>query len=447
MGANMKRRKMLVALLLILSLSIANLFAGAEWENVLIAQPTDVINNQSILIEMSQGKAIDCATAFGSLTYSEPYKSSYKDYGDIVLFTLINTLDSSKNGSDNISVKITSDNATGFFFTKDGNETNNVRYELEACILEFKKKVSFGFLTVNVDYPRVSDNCKKMTTGTPQSISDNKTTLFKSNGDNEYELSVPTTEYESILGAGLIGEYPKYLRYYYICVKIIGGQNLEEGTYTSSFTITSNNLSDSPIRCTIKGYVGEKPYVESTVCNFYIDPASDSYFTDLVVKKMDTSPSKDVAKLRLYNTRRKEYSSSSTPSADNLKKRFTVYISPTSVYSDNGRYVFKKIGTENQSDDNFAYRIYYEIDTTNTTGLTKLNNNTANNTYYFYPEYTNQVISSSSGSKTYQEFWKLEDKHIYIKVSEESKEDDENMHAIGTYTSTIYFTIVPNDSL
>ena len=72
---------------------------------------------------------------------------------------------------------------------------------------------------------------------------------------------------------------------------------------------------------------------------------------------------------------------------------------------------------------------------------------TTNNTYYFYPEYTNQLLSSSGTTKSYQEFWKLEDKHIYIKVSEESKEDDENMHAIGTYTSTIYFTIVPNDNL
>ena len=241
---------------------------------------------------------------------------------------------------------------------------------------------------------------------------------------------------------GWLGDYPKHIRYYYACVKILGGQNLEEGTYTSSFFVESTGLIPRT-KYTIKGYVGEKPLVETTSCSFYIDPTPESYFMDLVVKKEDISPSKDIASIKLYNTRRKSYSND--PSKEDVKKRFTIYISPTSVYTDNGRYVFKKIGTENQSDDNFAYRIYYDIDTTNTTGLTKLNN--TNNTYYFYPEYTNQLISTSSGTKTYQEFWKLEDKHIFIKVAEESKEDDENMHAVGTYTSTIYFTIVPNDNL
>ena len=436
----MKRRKTLFALLLILSLSIANLFAGGEWENVLIAQPTNVINNQSVLIEMSQAKSIDFNSAFGSVSYTEPYKSSYEAQGDIVLFTLIDTLDSSKNNGD-ISLTITSEDATGFFFTKDGNETNKVRYELEVCLLEFEYSVSW----FTASYDKTSKS-GKMQNNTEITIGNSAKTKFETVGNNAYKLSLPKTSYRSLWGWGLSGSYPEHLRYYYVCVKILGGQNLEEGTYTSSFTITSNNLSDSPIRCTIKGYVGEKPLVESNACNFYIDPADDTYYTDLVVKKGTTSPPKDIAGLKLYYTRGKEYSgNNNTPNADNLKKKFTVYISPTSIYTDNGRYVFKKIGTENQSDDNFAYRIYYEIDTTNTTGLTKLSG--TNNTYYFYPEYTNQLLSSSGTTKSYQEFWKLEDKHIYIKVSEESKEDDENMHAIGTYTSTIYFTIVPNDNL
>ena len=432
----MSRNKYLLAILLILTLSLFAIYANAEWENVLLAQSTEVINNQSVLIELSQPKTIDFSV-FSSIAYTAPYKSSYEN-DDIVLFAIIDTLDSDKNSGD-ISLSITSDDATGFFFTKDGNETNKLRYEMEVCLLEFsyQRKYTRPYYS----YEKTTKS-QKLQENTETTIGDNKKTKFEPNGINGYKLSIPVTDYTSWAGVGLLGDYPKHIRYYYVSVKILGGQNLEEGTYTSSFYVESEGLIPKT-KYTIKGYVGEKPFVETTSCNFYIDPGADSYFTDLVVKKGETSPSKEVAILQLYKTRREDYSD--TPSANNLKKKYTVYISPTSIYTDNGRYVFKKIGTENQSDDNFAYRIYYEIDTTNTTGLTKLNN--TNNTYYFYPEYTNQLISTSSGTKTYQEFWKLEDKHIYIKVSEESKEDDENMHAIGTYTSKIYFTIVPNDSL
>ena len=434
----MSRNKYLFVILLIATLSLFAVYANAEWENVLLSQPTDVINNQSVLIELSQPKSIVFDSAFGSTAFSAPYKSSYVQEGNIVLFTLIDTLDSDKN-SGNISLSITSEDATGFFFTKDGNETNTLQYEIEMCLLEFSYKRTYRDPYYTYEKTSKSD---KLQLNTETTIGDSKKTKFETVGANAYKLSIPVTDYTSWAGLGWLGDYPKHIRYYYACVKILGGQNLEEGTYTSSFFVESTGLIPRT-KYTIKGYVGEKPLVETTSCSFYIDPTPESYFMDLVVKKEDISPSKDIASIKLYNTRRKSYSND--PSKEDVKKRFTIYISPTSVYTDNGRYVFKKIGTENQSDDNFAYRIYYDIDTTNTTGLTKLNN--TNNTYYFYPEYTNQLISTSSGTKTYQEFWKLEDKHIFIKVAEESKEDDENMHAVGTYTSTIYFTIVPNDNL
>ena len=435
MGANMNRKKSLFCILLIVTTSLAYLFAGGEWEDVLLAQPTNVINNQSILIEMSQAKSIDFNSAFGSVTYTEPYQSSYEAQGDLVLFTLIDTLNSSNNGD--VSLTITSDDATGFFFVKDGNETNTVQYTMDVCIVEFEINKSL----FSVSYKK-SSNSGKMQLNTDKTVGDNAKTKFANKGNNGYTLSIPKTSYTTFWFSGA---YPQFLRYYYVCINILGGQNLEEGTYTSSFYIESSGNNIPRTKYTIKGYVGEKPLVESTVCSFYIDPAADSYYTDLVVKTTDqTSPAKAIASLKLYNTRRKGYSSNNEPSADNLKKRFTIYVSPTSVYTANGDYVFKKTGTENQA-DSFANRIYYEIDTTNTTGLAKLSN--TNNTYYFYPEYTNQLISNVSGTKTYQEFWKLENKLIYIKVSNVSKEDDENLHSVGTYTSTIYFTIVPNESL
>ena len=436
----MMKKKML-ALIMILAVTLFAVFAGADWENVLLCQPTNVINNQNVMVEMSQAKSIDFSTAFGSVTYSAPYKSSYTDQGDIVLFALIDTLDSSKNSSP-ITFSIESDNATGFVFVKDGNDTNTVSYELETCFLEFEKKVNIGFLSVSVDYPKTGAG-KKLVLNTAASCGENKSTQFSYNGSDSYTLTIPTTSYSSILGWGWLGAYPQHIRFYYVCIKILGGQNLEEGTYTTSFHISCPGLVESE-KYTIKGYVGEKPITDSTDFSFFIDPGDDSYFTNLVVTKGDTSPAKDIAALQFYYTRRKTYNSN--PNSGNLKKKFTIYISPTNNYSDDVRYVFKKTGTENQS-DSFANRIYYEIDTTNTTGLTKYNN--LDNTYYFYPEYTYQLISSSGSSNTYQEFWKLEGKHIFIKVSEDSEEDvdEDKMHSVGTYTSNIYFTIVPDDTL
>lgn len=432
----MNRRKRLFAFIMILTVTLFCVYAGADWENVLLCQPTNVINNQNVMVEMSQAKSIQ-STVFDSVTYSAPYKSSYVDQGDIVLFTLIDTLDSSKNSS-TITFSIESDNAAGFFFVKDGNETNTVRYELEACFIEFEKETRW--FTVN--YPKTNAG-KKLVLNTAASCGERKSTQFSYNGSDEYTLTIPTTSYSSLWGLGISGNYPQHIRFYYVCIKILGGQNLEEGTYTTSFHISYPGLAE-PEKYTIKGYVGEKPVTDSTDFSFFIDPGNDSYFTNLVVAKGDNSPAKDIASLQFYYTRRNTYSSD--PNSGNLRKKFTIYISPTNTYSDDTRYVFKKTGTENQS-DSFANRIYYEIDTTNTTGLTKYNN--LDNTYYFYPEYTFQLISSSGSSKTYQEFWKLEDKHIFIMVSEDSKEemDEEKMHSIGTYTSNIYFTIVPNDNL
>ena len=334
-----------------------------------------------------------------------------------------------------------SDNPAGFFFLKDGNETNTLRYELEVCFLEFSKR------NWSSSYDRNTTASKKMTLGSDISCGGNQTTKIVYDENGKYTLTIPTTTYTSYGGLGFLGDYPKYLRYYYVCIKILGGQNLEEGTYTSSFYVSSSDSSIPRTKYTIKGYVGEKPIVESTDFSFFVEPSLDSYFTDLVVAKTTPttpSPSKSVASLQFYYTRKGTYSSE--PSENTYKKKFTIYISPTNDYTKSGRYVFKKTGTENQS-DSFANRIYYEIDTTSTTGLTKNNNDTDYNTYYFYPDYSSQLLSSSGNSKNYQEFWKLEGKQIYIRVSEDSQETNDNMHLPGTYSSTIWFTIVPNDSL
>ena len=436
----MKKNKLLIAFLLVLASSLFSLFAGADWENVLLCQPTNVINNQSVMIEMSQAKTINHDSAFGSVVYTAPYKPKYEDQGDIVLMALIDTLDSSKNGS-SVTFTIESDDPAGFYFVKDGNETNKVRYELEACFLEFEK--SFNIRKLSIEYPKTS-NGKKMRLGIEENCGESKKTKFEYNGTNKYTISIPTTSYSSILGWGWLGDYPQHLRFYYICVHVLGGQNLEEGSYSSSFHVRSSDSSIPSTKYTIKGYVGEKPVADSTEFSFFIGPAADSYFTDLVVAKNTTSPSKDIASLQFYFTRKGTYSSE--PSANTYKKKFTIYISPTNDYAANARFVFKKTGTENQA-DSFANRIYYEIDTTNTTGLTKYSNNTNNYSYYFYPDYSSQLLSSSGNNKNYQEFWKLEGKHIYIKVSEDSKETNDNMHSSGTYSSTIWFIIVPNDSL
>ena len=162
--------------------------------------------------------------------------------------------------------------------------------------------------------------------------------------------------------------------------------------------------------------------------------------------KGDTSPSLEVATLQFYYT--SPYSTNQQPDAEQRKGKYKIYISPTSTYSDNGKFTFIRTGTENQ-EPVFGNRIYYVLDTSATTGLTKYNNNANNNTYYLLTDYSNiKTQDAVFGTDKYQETWKLEGKSIYIQIAEDSKEtinppegQEPEVHQTGTYYSYMYFTV------
>ena len=427
--------KKLFLLLVFLLFLTGYSFAIGGYENVILYQATNVPNNQGVMIELSQQKAASASDFSSSI--SDVYRSSFTS--NLPLFCIVDTLDSSKSGNtNNIEMTIRSPYSDGFYFVMDGNETKKVKFTLDAFIIEFYRGRLYNYSTVNN---------KKSFTG-DITVGEDKHTSYTESvvaGYKTYTLSMPATKYTY--------NYPDYPRYYYICVNIPEANNLEDGEYTATMYLTCDRMGLNGTEIRVKGYVGEKPVeIQVSDFSFFINNGNDTYFANLEVQKDDLNPpSFDVANLQFYYTEPKEIDN---PSAAQRQGRFKIYISPTSLYSVDGKYTFKRTGTENQA-DSFGNRIYYELDTTNTTGLTKLDpNNAANNTYYLLPDYSN--VKTKEGTNyiffkdpdTYQETWKLDGKHIYIKVADESKEDpnppggqEPKVHQTGTYYSYMYFTV------
>ena len=123
-------------LLLVLMLFITGAaFAGGNFENVILYQATNVPNNQGVMIELSQPHA-EVASSFSN-NISNVYSSTFPS--NLPLFCVVDTMDSSKPGNvNNVEMKISSPYMDGFYFVKDGNETQKVAFTLDAFIIEFK---------------------------------------------------------------------------------------------------------------------------------------------------------------------------------------------------------------------------------------------------------------------------------------------------------------------
>ena len=436
--------KKTILLLVLTTLITWFAFAGGSFENAILYQPTNVPNNGGVLIELSEQKA-ETESSFSN-SWTNIYQPSFSS--NLPLFCIVDTLDSSKaENQNNVKMTISSPYSDGFYFVMDGNETKKVPFTLDAFIIEFNlNKVDYW--SAAPDY-RVTSNKKKFS-GTIN-VNGSKQTSFTESvvaSHKTYTLSVPPTNYQSG-NVQLIGTYyyPKYPRYYYICINIPGANNLEDGEYTATLILNCERMGLIEEEIQIKGYVGEKPVdVQSGDYSFFINNGKDTFFANLEVKSGETSPPLEIATLQLFYT--EPFSSYEDPTEQERGGRFKIYISPTSTYSDNGKYTFKRTGTENQ-EDSFGNRIYYELDTTSTTGLTKYNNNVNNNTYYLLTDYSNiKTQDAVIGKDKYQETWKLDGKHIYIQVAEESKEtinppegEEPEVHQTGTYYSYMYFTV------
>lgn len=503
--------KKLLLIMLAVLLPLSFVYAGGGGESAgksgysLYYLPSNVANNQNVLVEITQAKSVDAGTLGSS--YGDAISRSY-DNDNLVFCCIMDTLKKSiQNGSNNVNLTVTSPYASGFYFVKDGNETVKVPFEIEVCLSMFYKgNNSSAYGTRVVQEKLVTGTTKTFNYSTSRRTADfilgfpvNKrtetenysgNTLLTKNRTDQYTLSIAPSDFSNTMNTDTRdtryetnADYPNIIAFYYLCLKILPNQNLEEGQYTATFTLnstfnsqdisgtTKNNDSINEI-ITIKGYVGEEPETSGSEYSFFLSPSVNTYFMDLAVEKDGDEPTYDVARVQFSNTQ--VVTNPSNPASTNQRRAYTVYISPTNLYTDSDDYEFIRTGTERQ-ERVFANTVEFDLLLQTSDGVYEYirnsqdytgngNNAKANaeahfkkgkiggaglyngttNTFFLYPVYSSQQTSSGANNK-WKETWEL-DQHIYLRVKEDSKEISEGAnsrkHQEGMYKTTIYFTVV-----
>ena len=493
-------RILLIIILLLISASCLAFAGGSSEGNAgysLYYIPTNIVNNQGLLIELSQAKSVSASNV--GTSYASATSYSYSTANDLVICCLIDSLNDSVQTS-NVDVSITDNN--GFCFVKDGNQTSKIPYEIDVICSAFYKgnnSTSYSSNVINIaerkmsiiggaqssisisytterTVPRIGIPPRKTET-----ITYNESTGFSKPTLNKYVLSVSATSFTNTMNTNNLQwnetneQYPNLMKYYYICLKIPGGTGFEEGLYTANLTISATftsqdlngNQSAGSINesISIKGYIGEEPEQQSDLAySFFVFGAKDTYMMDLTQEEYY-----DIARVQFMFTEMTKQSES--PDDVNRHQRYKIYISPESYYGASGEYYFKKIGTESQ-DKSFTNSVDYDLyvqtssgsfvligeanDYTSVTSASTMKTNAqnyystgkiagaglfSNNTYYLYPLYT--VAQTITGTNsTYKETWEL-DQDIYLKITPNNDPEYADMvKQDGNYTSIIYFTVV-----
>jgi len=503
--------KKLFLIIIAVLIPLSSVYAGGGGESAgksgysLYYFPSNVANNQNVLVELTQAKSVN-ASSLGS-SYGDAISRSY-DNDNLVFCCLMDTLKKSiQTDSSNVTLTITSPDASGFYFVKDGNETVKVPFEIEVCLSLFYKGNDTNYANRLIQ--------EKLTEGEPRDYSytfsrwtgyyipfigivnrrEVKINISGSTGltkdsINQYSLKIAPSDFTNTENTdtrdtvnSTNDQYPDVIAFYYLCLKILPNQNLEEGQYTASFTLnstfnsqdisgTTKNNDSINETITIKGYVGEEPETSGSEYSFFLSPSVNTYFMDLAVEKDGDEPTYDVARVQFSNTQ--VVTNPNNPASTNQRRAYTVYISPTNLYTDSDDYEFIRTGTERQ-ERVFANTVEFDLLLQTSDGVYEYirnsqdytgngNNAKANaeahfkkgkiggaglyngttNTFFLYPVYSSQQTSSGANNK-WKETWEL-DQHIYLRVKEDSKEISEGAnsrkHQEGMYKTTIYFTVV-----
>ena len=503
--------KKLVLILLAVLIPLSFAYAGGGGESAgksgysLYYLPSNVANNQNVLVEITQAKSADAGTIGSS--YGDAISRSY-DNDNLVFCCIMDTLKKSiQNGSNNVNLTITSPYAAGFYFVKDGNDTVKVPFEIEVCLSMFYKgNNSSAYGTRVVQEKLVTGTTKTFNYSTSRRTADfilgfpvNKrtetenysgNTVLTKNGTNQYTLSIAPSDFSNTMNTDTRdtryetnADYPNVIAFYYLCLKILPNQNLEEGQYTATFTLnstfnsqdisgTTKNNDSLNETITIKGYVGEEPETSGSEYSFFLSPGINTYFMDLAVEQGGEEPTYDVARIQFGNI--DIVTNANNPASTNQRRAYTIYISPTNLYTASDDYEFIRTGTERQ-ERVFANTVEYDLLLQTSDGVYEYIRNSSDytgdgdnakshaeshftvgkiggagllngttNTFYLYPLYSSQQTSSGANNK-WKETWDL-DAHIYLRVKEDSKEISEGAntrkHQEGMYKTTIYFTVV-----
>lgn len=494
-------RKYIIIFVFLLLIPLAVLFAGGSSEGKsgysIYYIPSNVANNQNVMVELTTAKTVNTSNLGSSFASATQYS-----YGEdnLVVCSLMDTLKNTIQSS-NVELTITSADSGGFFFKKDGNETEKVPFEIEIYCVAFYKgddSTTYASREYNKKLPLSSNEVISYTAKTkPRWLSNvtstnytEQTSLTKSSA-SQYILSMSSSEFTNTIYAGFLNydtnvDYPNLIKYYYVCLKIADNPNLEEGLYTATFSLnatftkqevnaeaTSGSINET---ISVKGYVGEKPELSDTAYSFFISPGANTYYMDLSTQDGATIPAYDIARIQFSYTYINQ--TSSDPASTTRRQKYKIYISPTSSIDENGVYLFRRNGTEAQEGtfgNTVEYDLYletssgnYELINSSGHDYTGDGNNSAtnaaahfttgqiggagkatnggNHTYYLYPVYDRLQTATGTNSR-YKESWIL-DQHIYLKINSDQTEifegDGARMHQTGSYTSLIYFTVVAN---
>lgn len=390
-------KRFLFFLLIMLLFPILGLFAGGDSEGKsgysIYYIPSNVANSQNVLVELTEAKSVNASSVGKS--FSEATQYSYGS-DNLVICCLMDTLKDSVQSS-NVNLTITSEDATGFFFKKDGNETVKVPFEIEVCCVAFykgnnKTDYSSTALRKKMSAPSASDASQEtisydttrqyyewiviIPTTRTESHHYDEQTGFSWNGAGQYTLSVSPTSLSNTMNTNSLStlnetneEYPNLIKYYYVCLKIANNPNLEEGLYTASITLNANftkqelnaEASSGTISeiINIKGYVGEKPEGSSDLTySFFVSPGANTYYMNLETVKGETIPVYDIARLQFNLTTMTK--TSTDPASTTSRQKYKIYISPAPSIYTNKEYEFRRNGTEAQ-EASFGNTVEYDL--------------------------------------------------------------------------------------
>ena len=487
--------KRLLFILLVMILPVSFVFAGGgggesvgNYGYSVYYFPSKVANNQSVFVELTQQKSASISTL--GTSFSDAISSDYEN-SNLVVCCLMDTLNNTVQ-TGNVNLTITSSDASGFYFKKDGNDTIKAPFEIEVCCAAFYKgdnAATFGSRQIHSKLAASESIQKTYTTtrkvgsdwgpitGRPYTVTTEKlnytiNTGLSKNGSNTYVLNMYTSDYSNTMNTDTKStryetneELPNIITYYYVCLKLPENQNLESGYYTATFTVNatfnSKDISGTvhandkiSETISVKGYVGEEPEISDTEFSFFLAPGANTYFMDLEVESGNTPPVYDVARVQFNFTT--ITTSPSNPASTNQRRAYKIYVSPTNLYTVSGDYQFIRNGTERQ-DRVFANTVYYDLLIETSEGTyEKLsasadytgngNNAKANAQSHFTTgkiggvtkvNNTNTYLlyplydsqqTSSGASNKWKETWEMNE-HIFLQIKDESTEIQSGQNA------------------
>lgn len=460
------KKNRIITLLLFLVISIEALYSatGGSLDARLLYFPKNVVNNGSVMIELSQAKSLDANSTDvpsdlqntsrdnlmlfrlrdmllsgtenayttqssynwnGITTRQNLYTSSSYSYGQHNRYN--NYYDRINNSSGKVYQGTTTTNSTVMtittsgVFTHENNATATREFSLEAfCTESVLSSAGSGKANYSNNNPIQLGNDDTV-------LSDGATTHFKRTG-NTYELVLPSTPYYVVSTSNYL-YYPERIRSFDVAISLDGTNNsLEAGYYTTTITIETTQYYEYEViignitfrkeatvplteTITIRGYVGETPGTSNGIYTFTVSSASDTYSMNLGLTSQTDANAYEIAKVSFHQMDIINQSLT-TSEQDSHATKFNIYISPTSNYEASGSYQFIKMSSENQarSDTN---TIYYDLYLKTSQGMKTFSQINSGTSFS-----GDGVVISTAGTGTKSTTYKLVPEYDYFWIGE-----------------------------